>query len=122
MKRYVILSVMMMFLAVSLLVTPTVAYGQDCGKCPFKAKCMKEKAAKHEVTDETPVIIVEKEKIFHKKDCKLVSDLKNPTLLKLGVAKKSGYKPCPVCFPVDKKLEKPTEKPVKKEEKKEDEK
>ncbi|MCK4762942.1 MAG: hypothetical protein KAW12_12165 [Candidatus Aminicenantes bacterium] len=108
MKKIVIISVLVLFFLGGL------AYGQDCGKCPAKLKCAKAKIQEGKNVKDNPVFITEKDKIFHKKDCKLIKGTEVSPIEAKEVtpveAKKKGYEPCQECFPPVKQLTKPQSK------------
>jgi hypothetical protein len=89
MKRVIIVAIAVMFLFAGF------APGQDCGKCPFKSKCLTEKKADAgKVTD--PIVFAKKQgKYYHTKDCKAVK--LEGIKIKLSEAVKRGLKPCKKC-------------------------
>lgn len=89
MKKLFILSLVMVFLAGTLMYayTPGPAAGDD------KAKVKKE--GKKDPT----VYVKEKGKKYHKKNCKTVAEGKKG--MKLSEAIKKGYTPCALCKPVE---------------------
>lgn len=50
------------------------------------------------------VYVIPGEKIFHLETCKKLSDRKTGMSLKYAIER--GYKPCPICIPIEKKIEK----------------
>jgi hypothetical protein len=98
MKKLVVICVVVMFLFAG------YSYSQDCGKCPAKASCAKAKIKKDKPQPNDPIVLVtQADKKFHKTDCPLVKD---KIKVKLSLAKKKGFEPCPKCFPPEiKKIE-----------------
>ena len=89
MKRLIIAVIAVMFLFSGF------ALGQDCGKCPFKSKCMPEKKAEAKKVSD-PIVFAKKEgKFYHTKECKAVK--KEGMKIKLSEAVKQGLKPCEKC-------------------------
>ena len=89
MKRLIIAVIAVLFLFSGF------ALGQDCGKCPFKSKCMPEKKVEAKKVSD-PIVFAKKEgKFYHTKECKAVK--KEGMKIKLSEAVKQGLKPCEKC-------------------------
>ena len=94
MKKLFVLSIVFMFLFVSL------AYDLDAGISTSGSDTETVKTPKKKDADDPIVYVKEKGKKYHKKNCKVAGAGK--TGIKLSEALKRGYEPCSVCKPPEK--------------------